>query len=387
MVPIKYNVRNLVVRRATTMAAAFGLALVVLVVAGVQMLINGLEKTLGRGASDDVAIVLRKGSDSELPSGIDDKAVSMIVAAAEQVGASKKPATVGEVVVVILLEKLGADGVSNVTIRGTPEEGLAFRPSIKVIEGRAAAPGADEVIIGKAIRGRFQGMDLNQTFELKKNRKVKVVGVFEDGGSAYESETFIDIHVLRQTFAREGYVSSVRVRLDGASKFDAFKANIESNRQLGLVVMREADFFEKQSEATGFLLKFIGYMVGFFFAVAAIIGATITMNAQVAGRTREIGTLRALGFSKLAILFSFLLESIVLAIIGGLVGGAASLGLGFVKVTLINFSSWSEIVWSFEPTPQILITSVVLAGIMGTIGGFLPAIRASRISPVEAMRG
>lgn len=387
MVPIKYNVRNLVVRRATTVAAAFGLALVVLVIAGAQMAVNGLEKTLGRGASDDVAIILRKGSDAELPSGIEDKNVSMVVAAAQQIGATKKPMSVGEVVVVILLDKLGADGVSNVTVRGMPEDGLAFRPTIKVIEGKAPATGADEVIIGKQIRGRFQGMEIGQSFELKKNRKVKVVGVFEDQGSAYESEVFVDLHVLRQTFAREGYVSSVRVRLDSPSKFDAFKANVESNRQLGLVVMREADFFEKQSEQTGFLLKFIGYMVGVFFAIAAVIGATITMNAQVAGRTREIGTLRALGFSRLSILFSFLLESVVLSVIGGGVGAIAALGLGFIKVTLINFSSWSEIVWSFEPTPKILISSVVLAGFMGVLGGFLPAIRAARVSPVEAMRG
>jgi len=387
MVPVKYNVRNLVVRRATTLAAAFGLALVVLVIAGAQMAVNGLEKTLGRGSSDDVAVILRKGSDAELPSGIEDKNVSMVVAAAQQIGATKKPMSVGEVVVVILLDKLGANGVSNVTVRGTPEDGLAFRPTIKIIEGHAPATGADEVIIGKQIKGRFQGMEIGQSFELKKNRKVKVVGVFEDEGSAYESEVFVDLHVLRQTFAREGYVSSVRVRLDSPSKFDAFKANVESNRQLGLVVMREADFFEKQSEQTGFLLKFIGYMVGIFFAIAAVIGATITMNAQVAGRTREIGTLRALGFSRISILFSFLLESVVLSVIGGGVGAIAALGLGFIKVTLINFSSWSEIVWSFEPTPKILISSVVLAGVMGMIGGFLPAIRAARVSPVEAMRG
>src|SRR5215213_3668271 len=151
MVPVKYNVRNLVVRRATTVAAAFGLALVVLVIAGAQMAVNGLEKTLGRGSSADVAIILRKGSDAELPSGIEDKNVNMVVAAAQQVGATKKPMSVGEVVVVILLDKLGADGVSNVTVRGTPEDGLAFRPTIKILEGRAAATGADEVVIGKQI--------------------------------------------------------------------------------------------------------------------------------------------------------------------------------------------------------------------------------------------
>jgi putative ABC transport system permease protein len=388
MIPIKYNVRNLVVRKRTTMAAAFGLALVVFVVAGVQMLVNGLHKTLGRSASDDVAIVLRKGSDAELPSGIEDKNVNLIVAAAQQAGATKKPMHVGEVVVVILLDKLGADGVSNVTVRGMPEDGLAFRPSVQIVEGRAPKPGSDEVIVGRAIHGRFKGLKMGESFELKKNRKVTVVGIFEDQASANESEAWMDLHTLRQTFAREGYVSSVRVRLDSPSKFDAFKANIESNRQLGLVVMREADFFEKQSEGTSFLLLFIGWMVGIFFAIGAMIGATITMNAQVAGRTREIGTLRALGFSKGAILFSFLIESIVLAAAGGAIGAVAAAALrAMPKITLINFATFAEIAFGFEPTPKILLVSVLLAGVMGIIGGFLPAIRAARVSPVEAMRG
>lgn len=269
-----------------------------------------------------------------------------------------------------------------------PEDGLAFRPTVKIIDGRAPKPGSDEVIVGSAIHGRFKGLKLGESFELKKNRKVTVVGVFEDQGSANESEVWMDVHTLRQTFAREGYVSSVRVRLDSASKFDAFKANVESNRQLGLVVTREADFFEKQSEGTSFLLLFIGWMVGIFFAIGAMIGATITMNAQVAGRTREIGTLRALGFSKGSILLSFLLESIVLAGAGGAVGAIAAASLKAVpKITLINFATFAEIAFGFEPTPKILVVSVLLAGIMGIIGGFLPAIRAARVSPVEAMRG
>lgn len=387
MVPIKYNVRNLVVRKRTTLAAAFGLALVVFVVAAVQMLIAGLQQTLGRGASDDVAIVLRKGSDTELSSGIEDKSVNLVVAGAEQIGASKKPVAVGEVVVVILLDKLGANGVSNVTVRGVPEDALAFRPTAKIVEGRAPNAGSDEVIVGSAIRGRFKGLDIGGTVELKKNRPVKVVGVFEDGGSAFESEVWGDVHILRQMFGREGYVSSVRVRLDSAGKFDAFKANIESNRQLGLVVMREADYFEKQSEATAFVLKLMGYVVGVFFAIGAMIGATITMNAQVAGRTREIGTLRALGFSKASILFSFLVESIVLAIAGGAIGAIGATAMKAVKITMINAGSWSEIVFGFEPTPRILIGSIVLAASMGLVGGFLPALRAARVSPIEAMRG
>src|SRR6185295_15308809 len=187
-VPLKYNVRNLIVRKRTTLAAAFGIALVVFVVASVQMLIAGLHKTLGRGASEDVAIVLRKGSDTELPSGIEDKYVSMVIASAQQVGATKKPMAVGEVVVVILLDKIGANGVSNVQVRGVPEDAMAFRPTAKIIEGRAPNPGSDEVIVGNAIKGRFKGLEVGGTFELKKNRNVKVVGIFEDGGSAFESE-------------------------------------------------------------------------------------------------------------------------------------------------------------------------------------------------------
>ena len=387
MIPIKYNVRNLVVRKRTTAAAAFGLALVVFVFACALMLANGIERTLGRSASPDVAIILRKGSDAELSSGIEDKHVNLVLAQAQQIGASKKPAGVGEVLIVILLDKLGTTGVSNVTVRGITEDGLAFRPTAKIVEGRAPNPGADEVLVGSGIRGRFRGLDLGQSFELKKSRPVKVVGVFTDEGSSFESEVWVDVHTARQAFGREGYVSSIRVRLDSPSKFDAFKALVEGDRQLGLVALREADYFEKQSQATSFILKLLGGLVAFFFGVGAMIGATITMNAQVAGRSREIGTLRALGFSRGSILLSFLLESIFLALAGGAIGAVAAIGMKAVKITMINAGTWAEIVFGFEPTPQIILGSLLLAGFMGLVGGFLPAIRAARVSPVEAMRG
>jgi putative ABC transport system permease protein len=388
MIPVKYNYRNLIVRKTTTIAAAFGLALVVFVFAAAQMLGNGIKRTLGRSANPENAIVLRKGSSAEMESGIEEAQVNLVLAQAQQIGASKKPPGVGEVLVVILMDKLGtANGVSNVTVRGVPEDVLGFRSTAKIVEGRAAKPGTDEVVVGSGIRGRFKGLELGQSFEIKKNRPVKVVGVFADDGSSFESEVWADIHTIRTAFGREGYVSSIRVRLDAASKFDAFKALVEQNRQLGFSVQREGDYYAKQSEMTADFLTIMGTMIAVLFSIGAMIGATITMNAQVAGRTREIGTLRALGFSRFSILFSFLLESVVLSVIGGAVGALASLGLGFIKVTLINFSSWSEIVWSFEPTPKILISSVLLAAFMGIIGGFLPAIRASRVSPVEAMRG
>ncbi len=386
MIPVKYNYRNLVVRKTTTIAAAFGLALVVFVFAAAQMLGNGIKRTLGRSAGAENAIILRRGSSSEMESGIEENQVNLVLAQAAQVGASKKPPGVGEVLVVILMDKLGTTGVSNVTVRGVPEDVFEFRTSAKIVEGRAAKPGSDEVVVGSGIRGRFKGLELGQSFDIKKNRPVKVVGVFADDGSSFESEVWADIHTARTAFGREGYVSSVRVRLDAASKFDAFKALVEQNRQLGLSVQREADYYEKQSEATSIFLTIMGTMIAVLFSIGAMIGATITMNAQVANRQREIGTLRALGFSRRSILTSFLLESIVLATIGGLVGAAASLGLSFVKITMLNAGTWSEIAFTFEPTPAIIIRSMVLAGFMGVVGGFLPAIRAARVSPIEAMR-
>jgi putative ABC transport system permease protein len=387
MIPLKYNVRSLVVRKTTTLAAAFGLALVVLVFAGARMLSNGIEKAFGRAASSDVAIVLRKGSDNEMTSGIDDPQVNLIIAQAEQVGASKKPAGVGEVLVVILLDKIGTTGVSNVTVRGVPEQSLAFRPTARIIEGRAAKPGGDEVLVGAAIRGRFKGLELGQSFDLKKNRRVTVVGVFEDGGSSFESEVWADLHTVRTAFGREGNVSSVRVRLDAESKFDAFKALVEQNKQLGLTAMRESVFYEKQSEMTAVFLKVLGTIIAVFISLGAMIGATITMNAQVANRQKEIGTLRALGFSRRSILFSFLLEAILLALAGGALGAAASLLTKFIHITMLNAGTWSEIVFSFEPTSGILISSIVLSAVMGLVGGFFPALRAARVSPIDAMRG
>jgi putative ABC transport system permease protein len=388
MIPIKYNVRNLIVRKTTTIAAAFGLALVVFVFAAAQMLGMGIKKTLGRSANPESAIVLRKGSSAEMESGIEENQVNLVLAQAAQVGASKRPPGVGEVLIVILMDKLGtANGVSNVTVRGVPEDVFDFRNTAKIVEGRQAKPGSDEVVVGSGIRGRFRGLELGQSFEIKKNRPVKVVGVFSDDGSSFESEVWADIHTVRTAFGREGYVSSIRVRLDSASKFDAFKALVEQNRQLGLNVQREGDYYAKQSEMTSDFLTIMGTIIAVLFSIGAMIGATITMNAQVANRQREIGTLRALGFSRRSILASFLLESLVLAVIGGGVGAAAALALQFVKITMLNAGTWSEIVFGFEPTPEILVRAMLLAGGMGVIGGFLPAIRAARVSPIEAMRG
>ena len=388
MIPIKYNIRNLVVRKTTTIASGLGLALVVFVLASALTLSTGIERTLGRSAAEDVAVVLRKGSETELTSGIPNAQVGLILA---NPGVAKaddgQPLASGELSIVILLDKLGTDGVSNVQIRGVGDNVMKLRKDVRIIEGRPARPGTDEVIVGKAIRGRFKGLDLNQSFEIRKNRPVTVVGVFEDKGSSFESEVWADIKTVASAFGREGFVSSVRVKLEAASKLDAFKAAVEQNPQLEALVMRETDYYDKQSEGTRIFVTAMGIVITVLFSLGAIIGAMITMHASIASRQREIATLRALGFSRGSILGSFLLESVALALAGGGVGAIASLAMSFVRFSTMNFATWSEITFSFEPTPGIMITALVVAVGMGLIGGLYPAIRAARMNLVQAIRG
>lgn len=388
MIPVAYNLRNLAVRKATTVATAAGLGLVVFVFSSVLMLANSIQRTLGSSGRPDVAIVLRKGSDAEIASGIEEQQVGLILSNADVAKRPDgKPDGVGEVSAVILLDKLGTEGVSNVQVRGVPDDVMAFRPSVKIIEGRPAQPGSEEVIVGRSIHGRFKGLAIGGTFEIRKNRPMKVVGVFADGGSSFESEVWGDVHTVRAAFGREGSVSSVRARLLGSSKLDGFKASIEQNPQLGLEVLRESEYYEKQSEGMNMFIGALGISISLLFSIGAMIGAMITMYGSIANRQREIGTLRALGFSKLSILTSFLLESIFLALIGGGLGVLASLAMGLVRFSMVNFASFSEVVFTFEPTPGIMIGSLIAAMAMGLVGGFFPAIRAARMSPITAMRG
>jgi putative ABC transport system permease protein len=387
MIPVRYNVRSLAVRKTTTLATGLGIALVVWVLASALMLSAGIKKTLGISGKADTAIVMRQGSDAELGSLIEEPNVNLILAAPGVKRDAGKPAGVGEVVVVAAMEKFGAVGVSNVQMRGVTDDVLKFRPEVKIVAGRAPQAGSDEVMIGTRLRGRFKGLDIGQSFDIKKNRPVSVVGVFESGGSSYESEIWVDRDILRAAYGRQGHVSSVRVQLESTAAFDVFRAAIEEDKRLGLIAMRESDYYEKQSEGTSKFMGAMGTLIAVFFSIGAMIGAMITMYAAVANRQREIGTLRALGFSGASVLVSFLLEAVILALAGGCVGALASLGMGYVHFSMLNMASWSEISFSFQPTVGILGFALGFAGMMGFVGGFFPAVRAASVSPVAAMRG
>lgn len=387
MIPIAYNLRSLAVRRTTTLASVLGIGLVVFVLAGALMLSSGIKETMGRSGKGDIAIVLRKGSDAEMASSIESPTLALILSApGVKKDESGSPLGIGEVLIVATMDKIGVDGVSNVQIRGVPDGVTRFRRGVQIVDGRAARPGTDEVIIGQRLRGRFKGLELGQSFELRKNRPAQVVGVFSHEGSSHESEIWADLETVRQAFGRGGIYSSVRVQLSSPSQFDAFEAVIEGDKALGLDALREDRYYEKQSEGTSIFVTGLGVVVAIIFSIGAMIGAMITMYASIASRSREIGTLRALGFSRGAIMTSFLLEALALAMAGGLLGIALSLSLGTVRFSMMNFASWSEIVFSFSPTPSILLTALLFSAMMGLFGGLFPALRATRISPLSAMR-
>jgi putative ABC transport system permease protein len=388
MVPISYSIRSLGQRKATTAAAAFGVGAVVAVLSGVLMLMNSIERTLGRSGAENVAIVMRDGADAELSSGIESEDVAIIEAAPQvRSRGGGTPDSTEELVAVLAMEKSDGTGLSNMTIRGVPDDVFDFRTTAHIVEGREARPGADEVVVGSAIAGNFEGVELNGTFELRNNRPVRVVGIFEDPGTAYESEVWSDLETARDAFGRQGLVSSVRVRLRSASDFESYKEEVESNRQLGLQVLRETEYFEAQSEDLAGFIFALGFVIAFLASFGAMIGAMITMYAAVANRAKEIGTLRALGFGRFHILTAFLIESVLLSLLGGALGLGASLALGLVKFSVVNFASWSEVVFTFEPTPAILATAIGAAGVMGVFGGFFPAVRAARTPILDALRG
>jgi putative ABC transport system permease protein len=386
MLSLRYNLRSLIKRKTTALASVLGVALATLVLASAWMLAAGVTRTMGEGGREDTAIVIRKGSASELNSDLETSAIGPVENAPGVQQEGGRPLASAEIVVVMILPKVGSSGVSNVGLRGMDERSLAMRPDLKVVAGRAPQPGTDEAMIGSRLHGRFRGTEIGDVVELRKNRPLKVVGIFEEMGRASESEVFLDRAVLGAAFGRQGSVSSVHVRLTDPSQFDGFRAAVEQDPRLSLEVVREPEFLKRQSEGLSLFLSAMGTVIAVFFSVGAMLGATMTMHAAVANREREIGTLRALGFKRGAILTGFVMEAMMLTAVGGLLGVGLASSLSLVKISMINFATWSELVFTFTPTAEILVKAVSFAAVMGLMGGFFPAIRASRVSPLAAMR-
>ena len=385
-VPLKYILRSSSSRRLTTLITVLGIALVVFVFTAVLMMANGVQQTLRSTGSDDNVTVARKAAASEIMSIIDREAAG-IVSNMPQVARSAdgRPLSSQEAVVIINLAKLGAKGISNVTVRGVDEAVFQLRPQVRIVEGRMFKWGAREIIVGSGITTRFGGAQIGQQIKFGGDLW-SVVGIFDTDGSGFDSEIWGDIYQVMDAFKR-GSFSTVTFRLKDPDDFGELVTAFEADNRLQYFVpKREKKFFEEQSEMMAKFIRILGLFITVIFSTGATIGAMITMYGAVANRTVEIGTMRALGFYRRSILLAFLAESFVLSLSGGLLGlGLASL-LQFFTISTLNFGSFSELAFSFALSPSIIANALGFSLLMGLIGGFLPAVRAARLNIIQALR-
>jgi putative ABC transport system permease protein len=384
-IPLAYNFRNLWTRRLTTLLTVSGMALVVFVFASILMLAEGLQKTLIETGSFDNVVFLRKGSNSEVVSGVTRGQTSILQTFPEiAMGPRGQKLLSKEIVVLVALNKKGSDKPSNVVLRGMDENSLLLRPQVKLVKGRFPKMGTSEVMAGVSIVRRFKDIGVDERLCCGM-RDWKIVGVFDAGSTGFSSEIWGDEDQFMQTFRRSVY-SSVIFKLRDSSEFEKVKSRMEGDPRLTLEVKRENKYYADQSEIMAKFLRILGISLTIIFSLGAIIGAMITMYSAVANRIAEIGTLRALGFRGRDILIAFLLESLLLGFLGGVLGLFFASFMQLITISTMNFQTFSELAFSFSLNSQIIYMGMAFALIMGFVGGVLPAIRASRMIIVDALR-
>jgi len=383
--PISYNVRNLRSRWKVTLLAIFGIALVVAAFVTILSMARGFNIALSSTGSDNNAIVTQRGSMSELSSWMDVGAAN-IVSVDPRVarGNDGKPLASCEVVVITARPEKATGLPTNITFRGVTPTAFKVRNGIKVVEGRMFTPGLFEVIVGKKIADRLQGVEVGSIIPIQR-KNWKVVGLFTADGSSFESEIWGDYDAMAPAIGRNGGCESLTVRLTSPAVLAGFDKDVRGNPQFQLQADAERQYYENLAGPTAGALMGLAVFVAVVMGIGAVFGAMNTMYAIVSQRTREIGTLRALGFSRFSILFSFVMESVLLAAIGGLLGCLIALPMnGFTAATGTN--SFSELAFAFRVTPQLLLVGLVFAVVMGVVGGMLPALRASRMPITRALR-
>ena len=386
-IPFKYTFRNFRKRKLTTLITVFGITLVVFVFAAVLMMAYGIQKTLIATGSPDNVLISRKAANGEISSIIDGETQNIVRTLPHVKKAPDGSLMIsGEPVVIINLEKI-PKGLSNVTVRGVSPQINYIRPNVKLLEGRMFNFGMRELIVGESISKRFKNSQIGSSVRFAGDNW-KIVGKFTSEGSGFDSEMWGDAIQLLNAFNRANQVSTLTLKLDDANNFEKFKKAFNADRRLQQYEPKiEQKFFEEQSELMATFIKILGIFITVIFSFGATIGATITMYAAVANRTVEIGTLRSLGFSRISILTSFLFESLLLALIGGIVGLLLASTLQFFSISTLNFASFAELEFKFSISPTIIISSLLFALFMGLLGGFLPSVRASRLNIVSALRG
>jgi len=380
------NIRNIPARWSSSLVAVVGVGGVVLVLVAVLSIAEGFRATLDLSGADDVAIVLRNGSDNEMSSNIGQDSLPVIGDAAGVQRKGKDPISSPEMYVVVDVPMKKTQSPANAPLRGVGPLAPATRQNFKLISGRMFTSGTNEIIVGTGVAQEFAGLDVGQPVRWGPTTW-KVVGHFSDGGSVSESEIWADSRVVQSAYNRGTTFQSLHVKLQNANAFGAFKDALTSDPRLTVTVEREKDYYARQSKVLQAIVTYAGWTLAIMMGVGAIFAALNTMYNAVAGRVREIATLRAMGFGALPVVFSVLVESLFLGSIGGLLGGVlAWILLDGVRSSTLNFSNFSQITFAFTVTAQLIVTGIVYGLILTLIGGLLPGIRAARLPVTEGLR-
>lgn len=382
--PLKYNLRNIVVRKGSTLATAFTIGLTVAVFLLVMALARGIDLTLASSGEPLNMIVLREGSTAELNSSITREQFNDLIYLDGVERENDKPLATAEIITLIYKPRKGMSQGSNVTIRGVGPMSFKLRSGFQIIEGRMFQPGLTEAVVSKRIAERFQGLEIGDKFRIQ-TTDYTVVGLFDSAGKAFESEAWVDNNSLASTTKRESF-SSALLRVKDQNALTALAKRITDDPKLHLKAMSERTFYEDQQGTASGALRGLAYFVAFIMAIGAGFAGMNTMYAAVARRTKEIGTLRVLGFSRSSILLAFLLESVSIALIGAAIGILLTLPLNFVSTGTSNFATFSEIAFNFRVTTDLMLTALIFGAVIGFIGSLLPSIRAARFRIVDALR-
>jgi putative ABC transport system permease protein len=373
-------------RKGSSLSAVFGIAGVVAVLVGVLSIAKGFEQTMKVSGSPDTVMVMRSGSSSEMMSGLDGPE-ARIIADSEGIARSENGALASaELFVVINLPKRSTGTDANVPLRGVSPAAFEIRNDFEIVAGRTFEWGHNEIIVGLGAAAEFAGLDLGKTIMIGKNQW-SVVGIFTTGGGVSESEIWTDASVLQPAYRRGNSYQTVYARLESADQFQQLKDSLTTDPRLNVKVVRQTEHYASESELLVTIITVLGTLIASLMAIGAIFGALNTMYTAVSTRTREIATLRALGFGAIPVVTSVLIESLILAISGGLVGGlAAYFAFDGFRTATINWSSFSQVAFAFAVTPELLMLGIIYASVIGLIGGLFPAVRAARLPVATALR-
>lgn len=380
------NVRNLPQRIGTSCVAIFGVACVVGVFISVLSMASGFQRTMTNSGAEDTLVVMRAGANSEMSSGVSYEQTQLIANLPGIAKIDSRPISSPELFVVVDVPKRTTNTSANVPLRGVEPMAFNVRDAFTIVEGRNFEPGKHELIVGRGAQQQFSNMAVGSTIKFGQT-EWQVVGAFTVGGGLAESELWCDAKMLQTAYRRGNSYQTIRVKLADKNNLADFKAAAASDPKLTLDVQRETDYLAAQSEPLSKFIKIVGYPLAFLMALGAIVGALNTMYTSVANRAREIATLRALGFGATPVAISTLIESLLLAFIGGLIGSLVVYWVfnGYTVSTL-NFASFSQVVFDFAVTPDLLIEGILFAAAIGLLGGVFPAIRAARLPVAEALR-